>query len=167
MSDQSPEPWRIKWHGDWVEIVDACGENVYSGYLGDYVAESAVRVEKYFRRLVACVNACAGKTTEELESVAQGMARVELNRMPSARMAETALAAAIAALEKSHWELLQFAREVTLIYEGRTPMSLAGLYEIHYHAVDSHPDSVAAMVRRAEEQWSIVNAQARASLTGG
>ena len=66
------EPWRYVEQGDGDEIDDADGNIIWvSEYIDD---DHELRGEREnerrnFRRIVACVNACAGIETEELENV--------------------------------------------------------------------------------------------------
>lgn len=58
----SPEPWR---KGEYDDIVDRDGVSIIFGYNGDL----AFRTEEDCDRVLACVNACAGIPTENLETV--------------------------------------------------------------------------------------------------
>lgn len=77
MDEHSREPWRVGKHSF---IVDNSGANplssaddvrLYGGYL---VAESVFLNDA--RRIVACVNACEGIPTDELESIVRAGKRL-------------------------------------------------------------------------------------------
>ncbi len=77
MGDQhSKEPWRVGKSGDSVVCDDATGvrfpaldDAELNHYGGQLVCESVSAADQ--RRIVACVNACAGISTEALEAVAR------------------------------------------------------------------------------------------------
>lgn len=74
MSTNSPEPWRFtpeEWEQDGDESIAVCGANIvdkngksiFTLDLEDYCSLNTVTA----RRIVACVNACEGISTEILE----------------------------------------------------------------------------------------------------
>lgn len=67
MADHSPEPWETRPDPDLSRASDVFSQDV--GYPGQgAVNEVATGVdEEDARRIVACVNFCAGSTTEDLE----------------------------------------------------------------------------------------------------
>ncbi len=67
-NEWSPEPWRRgEEHELKVEIVDAKGCEVGRVH-GRLFIEGGDAMEANFRRILACVNACAGIPTEALEA---------------------------------------------------------------------------------------------------
>lgn len=72
----TPEPWRtgnvsttvVADSDDGLHITGATGPDALEYYGGNLIAESVS--EENARRIVACVNACAGIPTEELEQKA-------------------------------------------------------------------------------------------------
>jgi hypothetical protein len=68
----SPEPWQFD---EWDHVKDARGEIVVlSGFALSAGYREFRSPEKTDRRIVACVNACAGLSTEALEAGALGKA---------------------------------------------------------------------------------------------
>ena len=64
MSEHTPEPWVVCGYGDSILNEDSEAIVHVSYELGDRAAD--------LRRIVACVNACAGFQVEELEALPSG-----------------------------------------------------------------------------------------------
>lgn len=62
----SPEPWRTCPFGDL--LLDATGESLHCKY------DDGIHNPEDIRRIVTCVNACRGFSTEQLEAAAKGEA---------------------------------------------------------------------------------------------
>ncbi len=65
MSEHSKEPWRIISIGGW----DGVGTVPDSRGFADEICKLAYNNPANARRIVACVNACEGVATEDLESL--------------------------------------------------------------------------------------------------
>ena len=68
MSKHTPEPWRVGRHGTVVSdtpVPGIGGSDAVEYYGGHLIGESIT--EANARRIVACVNACAGMRNDELE----------------------------------------------------------------------------------------------------
>ncbi len=63
-SKHTPEPWRVDFSGVTDSVRNNCGMPI--AYLNSYVAGA----QDNARRIVACVNACAGSTTDDLIKIA-------------------------------------------------------------------------------------------------
>lgn len=107
MSEHTKEPWRTGRQGSVVAdepVPEISGSEDVAYYGGHLVAESVA--PRNVRRIVACVNACAGLTTEFLEApdlsfapahTAAKMTEIELERdqlLAALKKARLALAAA-------------------------------------------------------------------------
>lgn len=62
-TNHSPEPWKVK------DLTEIWGD-INNSVSGDFIQHRFLPEDA--RRIVACVNACAGITTEELENVGLG-----------------------------------------------------------------------------------------------
>jgi hypothetical protein len=73
MSDHSPEPWAYEDLGsDRFDVRDNDGQGVFAEEIMPDAADAS--------RIVACVNACAGHSTEDLEKAARGEVLAVLGR---------------------------------------------------------------------------------------
>jgi hypothetical protein len=75
----SPEPWNAtnEETSDYIKflgIKDSQGETVLGSIVGVYESQDPGVSDENVRRIVACVNACKGFTTEQLEAAAKGEA---------------------------------------------------------------------------------------------
>lgn len=64
----SPEPWHVLEAGGFINILDANQTNLLPDMsMGDFSVAEIKEVRRVYHRIVACVNACIGITTQTLE----------------------------------------------------------------------------------------------------
>ena len=87
MSNHTPEPWRVGRAGSVVSdtpVPEMGGSDAVEYYGGHLIGESII--EANARRIVACVNACAGMRNDELEGgLLIGVMQVKIDLLESLR----------------------------------------------------------------------------------
>lgn len=87
MSNHTPEPWRVGRAGSVVSdtpVPGMGGSDAVEYYGGHLIGESII--EANARRIVACVNACAGMRNDELEGgLLIGVMQVKIDLLESLR----------------------------------------------------------------------------------
>ena len=87
MSNHTPEPWRVGRDGSVVSdtpVPGMGGSDAVEYYGGHLIGESII--EANARRIVACVNACAGMRNDELEGgLLIGVMQVKIDLLESLR----------------------------------------------------------------------------------
>ena len=80
MKEHFPQPWKIVRGGTWVQIQDAHGGYITEEDHGDRPERKAI-IESLFCHIIACVNACGVFSTEDLEDVIKGKAKLAIMRL--------------------------------------------------------------------------------------
>lgn len=128
-AQHTPEPWRT--------IKDHNGNDygVQMGSAGGFALYRDANAEANSRRIVACVNACAGLTTEFLESVPNACFVANTTESVSVQLQRDELAEQVAELEKAtelwsavYWELAEELHR----YGRHLPNCPAGIADSHH-----------------------------------